>query len=272
MRRRLTARIPRPQGIDLTCAPTFRDGTRKSVVLRLTAVKHSAEAPPPEEVTLSVSQHALLLSLCPHARAPHSQVAASSGSGALAGAVAAKVREELPVCLKCCGAVAVAQAIYALATARHYLSKDAVDIVCLPELVQEELSGEVGSGEPRTVLKLSVAVAAVGAVPLTLDGSATLVEGDGGDGDDAAMADAGVVHHARPGGGGGRGGGGRRPRAPRASPAAVPGPDGGEAGGRARGGGRGAPRQRAPQVPGAEPVRRGGRPPKAAGVTVTATM
>lgn len=52
------------------------------------------------------------------------QVASGSQSHVVAGAIAGKVREEQPVCVKALGAETVAKSVYAIAHARQYLSKE----------------------------------------------------------------------------------------------------------------------------------------------------
>ena len=92
--------------VDLTCEPRFREFGRKSVSLFLTAVHYDPAScePPANEVTLTV--------------------ASSSVPATVGGAIANKVREKLPLCIKCIGAVAVANAVFAIANAREFLSKD----------------------------------------------------------------------------------------------------------------------------------------------------
>jgi len=133
--------------VDLTCEPRFREFGRKSVSLHLTAVHYdpSSSDSPANEVTLTV--------------------AASSTPATVGGAIANKVREKLPLCLKCVGAAAVANAVFAIANAREFLAKDGIAICCMPELVDEELSA---GGETRTVVKFTICIASqeAGAEPV----------------------------------------------------------------------------------------------------------
>jgi stage V sporulation protein S len=124
----------------LTVKPSFRTAARNSLVLSLTAIaaEPPAVAPPANEVTLTV--------------------ASASSPAAVAGAIAAKVREELPVCLKCVGALAVANALYAIATARIYLQQDGIDVCALPEFAEEALGGDGDDVALKTVLKLTIAI------------------------------------------------------------------------------------------------------------------
>jgi stage V sporulation protein S len=126
--------------VDLTVKPSFRTAARNSLVLSLTAIaaEPHAAAPPANEVTLTV--------------------ASASSPAAVAGAIAAKVREELPVCLKCVGALAVANALYAIATARIYLQADGIDVCALPEFAEEALGGDGDDVSLKTVLKLTIAI------------------------------------------------------------------------------------------------------------------
>lgn len=146
-------------------------------------------------------------------------VASSSVPATVGGAIANKVREKLPLCVKCVGAAAVANAAFAIANAREFLSKDGIAICCMPELVDEQLGN---SGDTRTVVKFTIAITS--------------------DSLEALPRDPAPRRRAAP------------PREPLADM------DAGEAPVR-RGGGR-APR--IPTAPSMEPVRRGGRAPKAA--------
>lgn len=80
-------------------------------------------------------------------------MAAASQPHIVAGAIAGKVREEQPVCLKSVGADTVAKGIYAVAHARQYLSKEGLDICCLPEFVNE-----MKDGTQVSVMKLTIAI------------------------------------------------------------------------------------------------------------------
>ena len=201
--------------VDLTCAPAFRTAQRNSIVLHLRSVARTDAAPPPrDEATLTV--------------------AASSSPHTVAGAIAAKVREERAVCLSCVGALAVANAIFAVATARQYLRADGVDICAMPEFVEEAFGPERG-GEPgamKTVMKLVIAV-----TPL------------GSDEEQAREAARGAQQRLA------------RPRARNEAPAARQRRASDHPGAPVRRGGRPAPGGGDAQ----QPVRRGGRPPKGSG-------
>ncbi len=103
----LACRYLSGDGVDVSCDARFRGGARDSVALHLASVEREHDdLPPADEVTLTV--------------------AASSEPATVAGAIANKVREKRPLCVSCVGAAAVANAIYALATAREYLLRDEI--------------------------------------------------------------------------------------------------------------------------------------------------
>ena len=125
--------------VDLTLEPRFREArARRTVSLHLTAVVYEPDSTPPaNEVTLTVG--------------------ASSQPALVAGAISNKVREKLPVCVKAVGAVAVANAVYAVAHAKEYLAKDGISIVCMPDLQDEEL-GSGGEERTVTVVKFTICI------------------------------------------------------------------------------------------------------------------
>lgn len=202
--------------VDLTCAPAFRTAQRNSIVLHLRSVARTDAAPPPrDEATLTV--------------------AASSSPPVVAGAIAAKVREERAVCLSCVGALAVANAVFAVATARQYLRADGVDICTMPEFVEEAVGQERGAepGATKTVMKLVIAV-----TPL------------GSDDEQAREAARGAQQREA------------RPRARNEAPAARQRRASDHPGAPVRRGGRPPPGGGDAQQ---QPVRRGGRPPRGSG-------
>ncbi len=81
------------------------------------------------------------------------KVSAKSRSTAVAGAIAGVMREHKHADVQAIGAGAVNQAIKAIAIARGYLEADGLDIACIPEFVEVDISGE-----ERTGIKFAVDV------------------------------------------------------------------------------------------------------------------
>ena len=79
------------------------------------------------------------------------KVSARSRSTSVAGAIAGVIREGQHAEVQAIGAGAVNQAIKAIAIARSYLVKDAIDIVCIPTFVEVDIEGQ-----ERTAVKLFV--------------------------------------------------------------------------------------------------------------------
>jgi stage V sporulation protein S len=79
------------------------------------------------------------------------KVSGTSRTSAVAGAIAGVFRENKRADVQAIGAIAVNQAIKALALARGYLKEDGYDIVFIPEFVDVEIDGKV-----RTAIKFSV--------------------------------------------------------------------------------------------------------------------
>jgi len=79
------------------------------------------------------------------------KVAARSRTTAVAGAIAAIIRQARYAEVQAIGASAVNQAIKAVAIARNYLTDDEIDIICIPEFTEVVIKGE-----QRTALKLIV--------------------------------------------------------------------------------------------------------------------
>src|SRR5688572_26071254 len=87
-------------------------------------------------------------------RADIIKVSAKSRSTAVAGAIAAVIREHRYAEVQAIGAGAVNQAVKALAIARGYLTGDAIDIVCTPFFTEVDIDGQERTavrftGEPR---------------------------------------------------------------------------------------------------------------------------
>jgi stage V sporulation protein S len=79
------------------------------------------------------------------------KVAARSRTTAVAGAIAAVIRQTRYAEVQAIGASAVNQAVKAVAIARNYLAEDNIDVTCIPEFTEVEIKGEL-----RTALKLIV--------------------------------------------------------------------------------------------------------------------
>ncbi len=70
------------------------------------------------------------------------KVSAKSRSTAVAGAIAAVIREHRYAEVQAIGAGAVNQAVKALAIARGYLEGDKIDIVCTPYFTEVDIEGQ----------------------------------------------------------------------------------------------------------------------------------
>ncbi|MBC7814502.1 MAG: stage V sporulation protein S [Burkholderiales bacterium] len=70
------------------------------------------------------------------------KVSAKSRSTAVAGAIAAVMREQRYAEVQAIGAGAVNQAVKALAIARGYLTEDQIDIVCIPHFTEVDIDGQ----------------------------------------------------------------------------------------------------------------------------------
>lgn len=79
------------------------------------------------------------------------RISASSRPKAVAGAVAAVIRNEGSVELQAVGAGAVNQAIKAIAIARGFLAPNGINLVVIPAFVEIKIGGE-----ERTALKFIV--------------------------------------------------------------------------------------------------------------------
>ena len=79
------------------------------------------------------------------------KVSGTSRTSAVAGAIAGVFRENKRAEVQAIGAIAVNQAIKALALAKSYLKEDGFDIIFIPEFVDVEIDGKV-----RTAIKFVV--------------------------------------------------------------------------------------------------------------------
>jgi len=79
------------------------------------------------------------------------KVAATSRTGAVAGAIAGVIREHKRAEVQAIGAGAVNQAVKALILATGYLKNDGIFVVAIPEFVEVEIGDKV-----RTAIKIVV--------------------------------------------------------------------------------------------------------------------
>ncbi|MDQ7840712.1 MAG: stage V sporulation protein S [bacterium] len=79
------------------------------------------------------------------------KVSADSKPKAVAGAVAAVVREKGSVELQAIGAGAVNQAVKAIAISRGYVAPNGIDLVAIPAFTKVEIDGE-----ERTAIKFLI--------------------------------------------------------------------------------------------------------------------
>lgn len=79
------------------------------------------------------------------------KVSGTSRTSAVAGAIAGVIREHQRAEVQAIGSQAVNQAVKALALARRYLRRDALDIVVVPEFVDINIDDKV-----RTAIRFSV--------------------------------------------------------------------------------------------------------------------
>lgn len=79
------------------------------------------------------------------------KVSARSRSTAVAGAIAGVIRQHDRAEVQAIGAGAVNQAVKALAIARGYLERDAIDIVCTPYFTEVDIDGS-----ERTAVRFKV--------------------------------------------------------------------------------------------------------------------
>ena len=86
-----------------------------------------------------------------HSKPDVIKVSAKSRSTAVAGAIAAVMREHHYAEVQAIGAGAVNQAVKALAIARGYLTGDEIDIVCTPFFTEVDIDGQ-----ERTAVRFTV--------------------------------------------------------------------------------------------------------------------
>jgi stage V sporulation protein S len=79
------------------------------------------------------------------------KVSGTSRTSAVAGAIAGVFREHKHVEVQAIGAIAVNQAVKALALARGYLKEDGYNVIFIPEFVDVEIDGKI-----RTAIKFTV--------------------------------------------------------------------------------------------------------------------
>jgi stage V sporulation protein S len=79
------------------------------------------------------------------------KVSGTSRTSAVAGAIAGVFRENKRAEVQAIGAIAVNQAVKALALAKGYLQDDGYEVVFVPEFVDVDIDGKV-----RTAIKFTV--------------------------------------------------------------------------------------------------------------------
>jgi stage V sporulation protein S len=89
------------------------------------------------------------------------KVSAKSRSTAVAGAIAGVIRQYEVAEVQAIGAGAVNQAVKALAIARGYLERDALDIVCLPFFTEVAIDGQERTAVRFRIEAREIAVSAV---------------------------------------------------------------------------------------------------------------
>ncbi|KAG2429377.1 hypothetical protein HXX76_011142 [Chlamydomonas incerta] len=109
--------------IDLSFQPAFRDADRSKKSLALYIAKGKARAP---------------ISTVDDVEMP---IGSQSKPQVVAGALAARIREEKSVCLTAIGIDAVSNAVLAIGNARLYLEQDRKDIRAMPSFVQVHKNG-----------------------------------------------------------------------------------------------------------------------------------
>ncbi|KAG2422005.1 hypothetical protein HYH02_015546 [Chlamydomonas schloesseri] len=109
--------------IDLSFQPAFRDADRSKKSLALYIAKGKVRAP---------------ISTVDDVEMP---IGSQSKPQVVAGALAARIREEKTVCLTAIGIDAVSNAVLAIGNARLYLEQDRKDIRAMPSFVQVHKNG-----------------------------------------------------------------------------------------------------------------------------------
>jgi stage V sporulation protein S len=79
------------------------------------------------------------------------KVSGTSRTSAVAGAIAGVFRENKRAEVQAIGAIAVNQAIKALALAKGYLKEDGYNVIFIPEFVDVDIDGKI-----RTAIKFTV--------------------------------------------------------------------------------------------------------------------
>ena len=79
------------------------------------------------------------------------KVSAKSNPNAVAGALAAALRERDRAEMQAVGAGAINQAVKAVAIARSYLKEGGIDLVCVPSFITVEISEHERTGISLTV-------------------------------------------------------------------------------------------------------------------------
>jgi stage V sporulation protein S len=79
------------------------------------------------------------------------KVSTKSSPNAVAGAIAAILRETGSVSVQVIGAGALNQAVKAVAIARAFVSEDGIDPICIPTFQDVEIGGEA-----RTAIRLTI--------------------------------------------------------------------------------------------------------------------
>ncbi|KXZ52124.1 hypothetical protein GPECTOR_10g753 [Gonium pectorale] len=108
---------------DLTFQPAFRDADRSKKSLALYMARTKVRAP---------------ISQIPDVEMP---ISSQSKPQVVAGALAARIREQRSVCLTAIGIDAVSNAVLAIGNARLYLEQDRKDIRAMPAFVQVHKNG-----------------------------------------------------------------------------------------------------------------------------------
>jgi stage V sporulation protein S len=85
------------------------------------------------------------------------KVSAKSNPNAVAGALAAVMRERETAEIQAVGAGAINQAIKAVAIARSYLKDSAIDVICIPSFITVEISDHERTGISLAVERRPVA-------------------------------------------------------------------------------------------------------------------
>ncbi|MEO6913349.1 MAG: stage V sporulation protein S [Candidatus Baltobacteraceae bacterium] len=81
------------------------------------------------------------------------KVSAKSNPNAVAGALAAVLRDHSRAELQAVGAGAINQAVKAIAIARTYLKGSEIDLVCVPSFIDIEIEGNERTGISLAVTK-----------------------------------------------------------------------------------------------------------------------